>query len=294
MTGIVLTLLFRLIAVLPLAAVHAIGGALGRWVYWLSPRYRRRLNDNLESAGLHGPRQLRAAAREAGKAGLETPWVWMRAQSDILAYTSAEGLDIFEAALMEERPLIVLAPHLGCFEVIPRHYVAWRGSSRRPLTLLYRVPHKAILRPLVESGRAAEGVHLAPADLRGVRMLIKAMRQREMVGILPDQVPSHGEGVWAPFFGRWAYTMTLPARLALQFDAAVLFAFGERLPQGRGYRIHFSRMTERFSGDAAQDAALLNRYLERLVRLFPAQYLWGYNRYKRPAGAEPPPLKAPT
>jgi len=155
--------------------------------------------------------------------------------------------------------------------------------------VLYRIPRKSILRPIVESGRAAQGLKLAPAEMRGVRMLMKAMKDREVVGILPDQVPSRGEGVWAPFFGRWAYTMTLPARLARQFDAIVIFVYGERLPEGRGYRIHLRRLEEPFTGDAAQDAAIMNRGLESLIRECPTQYLWGYNRYKVPAGAEPAP-----
>jgi KDO2-lipid IV(A) lauroyltransferase len=125
--------------------------------------------------------------------------------------------------------------------------------------------------------------------MKGVRMLMKAMREREVVGILPDQVPSKGEGAWAPFFGRWAYTMTLPARLARQFDAIVLFVYGERLPQGRGYRIHLRRLGEPLTGDPGHDAAVMNRGLEALVRECPAQYLWGYNRYKTPAGVAPPP-----
>jgi KDO2-lipid IV(A) lauroyltransferase len=157
------------------------------------------------------------------------------------------------------------------------------------MTVLYRIPRKAVLRDIVATGRAAEGLKLAPADLKGVRMLMKAMKAREVVGILPDQVPSQGEGAWAPFFGRWAYTMTLPARLAHQFDAIVLFVYGERLPNGRGYRIHLRRLEEPFTGDPAQDAARMNRGLESLIRECPAQYLWGYNRYKIPAGAERPP-----
>jgi KDO2-lipid IV(A) lauroyltransferase len=119
------------------------------------------------------------------------------------------------------------------------------------------------------------------------------MKDGEVVGILPDQVPSRGEGAWAPFFGRWAYTMTLPARLARQFDAIVLFVYGERLPHGRGYRIHLRRLDVPLTGDAAHDAAVMNRGLESLIRERPAQYLWGYNRYKVPAGAEPPPSGEP-
>jgi KDO2-lipid IV(A) lauroyltransferase len=187
-----------------------------------------------------------------------------------------------------------LPPHLGCFEVTAQFYAAFRPEAKtRPITVLYRIPHKSILRPIVETGRAADGLRLAPAEMRGVRMLMKAMKDRQVVGILPDQVPSRGEGVWAPFFGRWAYTMTLAARLARQFDAIVLFVYGERLPRGEGYRIHLRRLDEPLTGDPAHDAAVMNRGLEALIRQCPAQYLWGYNRYKVPAGAEPPPSQPP-
>jgi KDO2-lipid IV(A) lauroyltransferase len=187
-----------------------------------------------------------------------------------------------------------LPPHLGCFEVTAQFYAAFRPEAKtRPMTVLYRIPHKSILRPLVESGRAADGLRLAPAEMRGVRMLMKAMKECQVVGILPDQVPSRGEGVWAPFFGRWAYTMTLPARLARQFDAIVLFVYGERLPRGAGYRIHLRRLAEPLTGDPAHDAAVMNRGLEALIRECPTQYLWGYNRYKVPAGAEAPPSRPP-
>jgi len=199
-------------------------------------------------------------------------------------------MSIADAALADGRPVMFLPPHLGCFEVTAQFYAAFRPeATTRPMTVLYRIPRKSILRPIVESGRAAQGLKLAPAEMRGVRMLMKAMKDREVVGILPDQVPSRGEGVWAPFFGRWAYTMTLPARLARQFDAIVIFVYGERLPEGRGYRIHLKRLEEPFTGDAAQDAAIMNRGLESLIRECPTQYLWGYNRYKVPAGAEPAP-----
>jgi KDO2-lipid IV(A) lauroyltransferase len=161
------------------------------------------------------------------------------------------------------------------------------------MTVVYRIPRKAVLRDIVKRGRGRTNIKLAPAELSGVRMLLRAMQAREAVGMLPDQVPSKGEGVWAPFFGRWAYTMTLPARLARQHDAVVTFIWGERLPAGRGWRMHFRRFDEPFTGDGAVDAATINRGLEQLIRACPAQYLWGYNRYKAPAGAPPPPNTPP-
>jgi KDO2-lipid IV(A) lauroyltransferase len=289
----VLKLLFRGIAALSLSTVQSVGGALGRLVTWLSPSYRRRLRENLAQAGYRDPALLREAARAAGRQALETPWIWLRPRSDIVARTEVADMSIADRALADGRPVMFLPPHLGSFEVTAQFYAAFRPEAKaRPMTVLYRIPRKAMLRDIVETGRAAEGLKLAPAEIKGVRMLMRAMKQREVVGILPDQVPSQGEGVWAPFFGRPAYTMTLPARLALQYDAIVLFVYGERLPGGRGYRIHLKRLDEPFTGDPAGDAAIMNRGLEALIRERPAQYLWGYNRYKVPAGAEPPPQGA--
>jgi KDO2-lipid IV(A) lauroyltransferase len=290
----VLKLLFRSVAALSLATAHRVGAFLGELVFWFSPTYRRRLRENLAQAGYSDPKLVREAAAEAGKQGLETAWIWMRPRSEIIARTEVADMRIVDAALADGRPVMFLAPHLGCFEVTAQFYAAFRPEAKaRPITVLYRIPRKAVLREIVATGRAAEGLKLAPAEMKGVRMLMKAMKARELVGILPDQVPSQGEGAWAPFFGRWAYTMTLPARMARQFDAIVLFVYGERLPGGRGYRIHLRRLEEPFTGNLAQDAALMNRGLESLIRECPAQYLWGYNRYKVPAGAEAPPQEFP-
>ena len=144
------------------------------------------------------------------------------------------------------------------------------------------------MRTLIQLGRKRERLHLAPADLSGVRALIKALKKGQMVGMLPDQAPKNGEGVWLDFFGRPAYTMTLAARLT-ETGAAVLLTWGERLPGGQGYRIHFQVLSRELSGDTVQRAAQINREIETVIRQCPVQYLWGYNRYKIPRGAPRPP-----
>lgn len=287
-----LTLLFKLIARMPLAAVHAFGAAAGWLAYALSPRYRARLRANLAQAGLDDGATRRAAIAEAGKQALESAWVWMRPPRDLLGKIDPADLERMKGAQTEGRPVVFLTPHLGCFEIISKTYALHADPRNRTMTVLYRVPHKSALRPLMEGGRAADGLVLAPADMRGVRMLMRAMKSGQAAGILPDQVPSQGEGAWAPFFGRPAYTMTLPARLAVAHGANVVFVYGERLPRGRGYRIHVAPLAEPLTGEAAHDAAVLNGALERLIRACPAQYLWGYNRYKVPAGAQPPEAAA--
>jgi KDO2-lipid IV(A) lauroyltransferase len=122
----------------------------------------------------------------------------------------------------------------------------------------------------------------APTSLAGVRALLRALRSGEAVGLLPDQVPSAGDGVWTEFFGAAAYSMTLPQRLAVSTGATVVLAVGERLGLGRGWRLHLRRL------DGPPSPAALNRAMEVEILRLPTQYLWGYNRFKRPAGAPAP------
>jgi KDO2-lipid IV(A) lauroyltransferase len=193
---------------------------------------------------------------------------------------------LVEQAIGEGRSIIFVTPHLGCFDIAGR-YVA----SRAPITALYRPPKLRALEPIMQAGRARGGATTAPADAAGVRTLLKTLKQGGHIMILPDQVPAAdrgGEGVWAPFFGRPAYTMTLLPRLARASNALVVYFFAERLPDGRGYRMHFVPMREPYAEDRATAAAQTNNMVEQLVRMAPAQYLWGYNRYKQPAGAPPP------
>jgi KDO2-lipid IV(A) lauroyltransferase len=223
-----------------------------------------------------------AAIAEAGKALLELPKIWLRPQDEVVArVVKVSGWELVEEAWRAGHGILFLTPHLGCFEITAQYY-----AVRKPMTVLYRRPKQDWLAPLIEEGRGAN-LKLAPADLSGVRRLLKALKSGEAVGMLPDQVPGKGEGVWLPFFGRPAYTMTLAARLA-ETGATVLLAYGERLHYGAGYHLKLFALSAPLEGDLMQRAAQLNRELEALIRQCPEQYLWGYNRYKVPAGATAP------
>ena len=289
-----LTFLFSLLSRWPLALLQRIGGVLGRVVAQASPSYRRHLIDNLEQAGYPARSDARLVSRVAGQAGrgaLELAHVWMRPQDEVLARTTATGWEHVEAARAAGRGIVFLTPHLGCFEITAQYY-ANHPTRGAPLTVLYRPPRKAWLAPLLEGRRARLNLKLAPADLGGVRLLARALKRGEAIGVLPDQVPSRGEGVWAPFFGKPAYTMTLPVRLQRQSAATLLFAHGERLADGEGWCIHFSTLEETLSDDATLAATQINAALERLIRTDPEQYLWGYNRYKAPRDAPPRPASS--
>ena len=156
------------------------------------------------------------------------------------------------------------------------------------LTVMYRPPRKSALKPLVEGARARHNLHLAPANLSGVRILAKTLKGGQPIGLLPDQVPQEGEGVWAPWFGRNAYTMTLPAKLAQLGKADILLVYAERLPKGRGYVVRFVPFEGELTGGPAEQAASINRAMEQLIARAPAQYFWSYNRYKQPQGVDAP------
>jgi KDO2-lipid IV(A) lauroyltransferase len=280
-----LVLLFRLLSRFPLPVLHALGSALGWLVYLISPSYRRRLRSNLELAGYGA--HLRAAIAESGKAIVELPFVWCAPQERVTRHVSMENWELVQRQLDAGRGIVYLTPHLGCFEL-----TAQQVSLRQELTVMYRPPRKSALKPLVEGARARQNMHLAPANLSGVRMLVKALRSGQPVGVLPDQVPQEGEGVWAPFFGREAYTMTLPAKLAQLGKADILLTYAERLPRGRGYVIRFVPFEGDLSGTAAEQAGAINRAMEQLIARCPSQYFWSYNRYKRPQGVAAPEAEA--
>ncbi len=278
--------LFKLLSLLPLSLLHRLGTLVGWLVYLSSPLYRRRLRDNLRQAGFDSRATLRAAIAAAGQGSLELPFIWLRPTHETTRRVQVENWSVVEQALGRGRGVLFLMPHLGCFELMGQVV-----AQRCALTALYRPHRKAALAPLVELGRTRHGMQLASADLRGVRTLAKALKRGEAAVILPDQVPSAGEGVWAPFFGKTAYTMTLPARLALSQQPALILAYCERLPAGdaHNYRLCFLPFTDPLPQDVAHAAAAINQNMETLIRRCPSQYLWSYHRYKTPAAATAPP-----
>jgi KDO2-lipid IV(A) lauroyltransferase len=275
-----MTALFRLLSLLPLRALHVLGAALGILAYALSPNYRKRLRHNAALAGHAGIEWK--AARHAGRMALELPYLWMRTRKPLAVdLARIQGWEHVQRALNARRGIVFLTPHLGCFELCAQVL-----AQHMAITVLYRPPKKAWLRKVVEQYRPRHNLATAPADLSGVRQMLRTLKAGGATGLLPDQVPQAGEGVMAPFFGQSAFTMTFPAKLRQMTGAAMLLVTATRLTRGQGFEVRFAPFDEELQADPAAAAAQINMAMERLIARCPEQYLWGYNRYKLPAKAQ--------
>ena len=283
----------RALGMLPLPGLYAIGGALGR-VLWWRRRARERVHTevNMRIARPELDEVARAALVrecliETGHAVTEMAAVWgCGARRALKLVREVEGLERFDTALRSGRGLIIAAPHLGCWELL--NY--WLGA-RTSIAILYAPPRNPEWEAMLVRARGKFAPEQVRADGAGVRALYKRLVAGGVVGILPDQQPKRGEGRFAPFFGLDANTMVLLPRIAQRTGATVLFAFAERLPRGAGFRI---RILPAPDGIADSDLGIactaLNQGVEQCIELAFPQYQWVYKRWaERPDPDEPDP-----
>ena len=277
----------RLFSSLPLAAIQIIGAGIGILVYLCSPKYRRRLYKNYQSAAHYSGFKLTPlrVAAESGMMFADTLWIWRHPKSSI-SKVAIENLNQVIQLSKNGKGLIVLAPHLGGFEIVPRIF-----AEHTRATVMYRPARKRWVNELMLKSRKHSEIEFVEANIGGVRQIKRALVKGEVVGLLADQVPSVGDGVWAKFFNQYAYTTSFPVKLARQTNVAVLFVGAERLGLGKGWLIKSRLRTEAFPDSLVDACTEMNHYFEEMILSKPHQYMWSYNRYKRPAGAEMTPIE---
>lgn len=281
--------LLRLLALLPLRAAHAVGAGLGHLAWLLAADARRATLTNLalcmpELSPAERRRLARRSLVETGKTVAEMGALWFWSAERVRRLMrEVRGAETLRAALSHGKGVICLTPHLGAWELTSQFCV-----EHGPITCLYRPPRMEELGDMVRTARERMGARLVPTTPGGIKTLYGALDRGESVGILPDQDAGAG-GVFAPFFGQPASTMTLVQRLVRRSGATVVLLYAERLPKGRGYRIHLEPAPEGI-GDPDPQAAIaaLNHGIEQCVRALPEQYQWSYKRFKtRPPGVPP-------
>ena len=284
----------RIAGKLPLSVLHRCGALIGRYLWLANGRSRLVTERNLaliesETGFPATPHRIRAILAETGKSITEAARIWTGDPKATLALVrEVHGEEVLDAMRESGRGLIVVAPHLGCWELL-NYWLA----ARMPLSIVYRPPKRANLEPFLLRARGALDVEQVRAEGAGVRTLYKRLQAGGAVGILPDQQPRQGEGEFAPFFGVEALTMVLVSRLAQRTNANVLFAFAKRLPDGAGYDMYLRPAAENISDtDLRIACTALNRGVEDCVLNAFDQYQWSYKRFSlRPGKSVPNPYK---
>jgi len=278
--------IFRFFSLWPLAALHALGGALGWCVWAVSPGYRQRFRANVAQAGV-AFEMAKPAIAEAGRFVAELPKLWLRPfDESCLTNVQMQGQELAEEAFAQGKGVIFFGPHCGSFELGPQALAEVFGPTHGALTAIYRPARQPALAAIELATRQRPQFKVLPASLSAIKAMHKALKANRAVALLTDQVPPEGLGLWAPFFGKPAYTMTLAARLAMQSGAVLLPVSCERLPEGRGYIVKIRPAVDLSTApDLLSTVTLINQAIEAIVRSQPGQYLWGYGRYKTPRQA---------
>lgn len=275
--------LLRIVSCLPLPLNHAIGTAIGWVTYKTSERNRSIVQRNLELclAQKSMAQRDKLAQRnlsEIGKNITELGPFWFWKQDRVHALVKDEvGRDHFDQAKALGKGVIVASPHFGAWEL-----AGLILSIEAPIHFLYRPNRNTDLDAPVIASRERFGGKCYPISNRGLARLVRALKQGDAIAILPDQEPAKDHGVFAPFFGVPAYTMTFMNNLARKTGAPVVFTAVERLPKGQGYRTHYLKPDDDlYHEDPIRSATALNKCVERCIEIAPAQYMWNYKRFRK-------------
>lgn len=277
----ILKVLIRGVANLPMSWAQSIGALVG-WLLWLIPnRLRRTTQGNIDRcypdlSADESQRMARSSLIESGKTVAEVGAVWFWSTERLLErIESVEGEACVRRALETNQGTLVLVPHLGNWEILSRYL-----QVKIQVLALYRPPRIVEMDAFIRQARERFGAELVPADRTGMRRIVEALAAGEGLGVLPDQEPLKQHGVFAPFFGVPALTMTLVARLTRKYGAVTVFGYCERTAKG-GFRLRFRPAPEGLDSEDLEFAATqLNRGVEECVRSCPEQYNWSYRRFR--------------
>jgi len=280
----------RLLGALPFAINRALATAVGTLLAWLPTQALKVSKTNLALCypALSAEEQTRLARKsllESVKNTFEIALFWRQPAEGLKRVVAVDGDTPLRQAVQDGRPIMILAPHLGCWEVLN----FWLATEFG-LHAMFAPSGLPEVDDLVRSGREHFGSTMYPTTARGVAGLVRAMKKGALTAILPDQVPDRRSGRHVPFYGQPAYTGTLACKLIRQTQAVTFMAWARRLPGTQGYEIRV-RPADASVADDDLDTALtaMNHSIENLIDESPSQYLWSYKRFRRP----PPGVDTP-
>lgn len=273
-----------LAARLPLASAQAALAAGARRVFAGGSQRQRWTLTNLRIAFPDAPEEsLRAIGVESYVHAAWNAYDLLRAErwgaAELLARFEFRGLEHVEQALALGRGAFLLTPHLGNFDLAGRALCA-RGFALSAVTRMPRNPY--LLRRLVAQ-RERLGIELID-HRRALTAIMRALRQRRLVGILLDQYSRRTQGVFVPLFGKRASTSAGLALLALRSGAPIVPGYVVRDAPDHHTATLEAPIDVPATGDREADVAELtarcNRAMEAAIRKHPEQWMWAHRRFR--------------
>ena len=269
---------------LPLSWLRALGAGLGTLLWVVIPSRRGVVSTNLRVCFPHVSEAARAQlTRETfvffAQAWLDRSWLWHRSAACIQARVQLSG-EI--AALSEATPTVLFAPHFIGLDV---GWTALTLNLPLSFTTIFTPQSNAVIDTWVAKGRERFGrVRLFRRE-DGVKPIVSALRQHELLYLLPDMNFGPSESIFVPFYGEPAATVPSLSRFAKLGRARVVPVITRM--NDTGYEVVVHPAWQDFpTDDAETDTALMNQRLEAFINTMPAQYFWVHKRFKtRPPGA---------
>jgi Kdo2-lipid IVA lauroyltransferase/acyltransferase len=277
---------------LPHRVARAGCGVLAAISYWLWPRLRGVGLRNLQLAYPEwNPRRRRqvlyASFQNLGRMLADFAHFPRWNSGNIESLITYDGYEHFARAEREGKGLLLLTAHFGNWELGSFAH----GLYGHPVAFVARRLDNPLIDSLIQNYRCLGGGRSIDKD-DFARQTLRALRQRESVGILMDQNMLAGEGVFVDFFGRSACTTASPARIARKTGAPVVLGLVIWNAETQRYRLRFEPVEWIHAEDPGEEivanTANFTRLLEGYIRQYPEQWLWVHRRWKTRPPGEPP------
>ena len=283
--GQLLVLILKLFAKLPLPVIRGMAWLIGQILYRISSKTEKVIRRNFEICFPELSAQetealVKQTLIEKARLAMEIPVAWL-GKRDVLerVINVVNNQSLIDNYVEQKQPLIVAVPHIGNWEFF------WHWLQLNyPAIGMYRPAKIEQLDELMLPSRERYGGQAFATDAKGIMGLLKALKGGGVMMLLPDQAPRVGAGAYAPFFGKPAYTMTLLHRFMRKTNSRLLLGSCLRNSDGKGFSINL--YSPDFDDTTDNQEAFnrgMNEQIESIIKLAPAQYQWGYKRFKRQA-----------
>ena len=170
---------------------------------------------------------------------------------------------------------IIISGHIGNWELIGK--IAKEYGIK--LNLVYRPSNNPYVNNLINKIRNENNINLIPKGVSGVKMILKALNNNEVVGIMVDQ--KIDDGIDIKFFNKNAMTTALPANIALKYNIPIVAAYIVKVEQVK-YIAKFYKPLKITTLDTKYTIMRrINEVLERWIIKYPEQWFWFHNRWKK-------------